>query len=260
MTAWLWNPTPIIALTIRQFAGGRAVRVVAGIAFLPVVFAILYALNPSIDDPSHFFSEVIYRGVFAATLLPLAVLILATGALGNEIEDETLPFLLLKPIRRSRIVLEKFIATVLVDLPILVAGSVITYLVNYRGAAGESDNLTFLWAVLGSTVAGVAAYGSVFLLVSLLVSRALLAGIVYILLWESLLGRFLPGLRIVSIRHFTESIYVGLVDEAAYLRAIEFGEGLEDPTPLGSAVITVVVVTIIALALAAWRMQRLDLD
>ncbi len=70
--------------------------------------------------------------------------------------------------------------------------------------------------VTGFTLCRYLAYSAIFLLVSLLVTRALLAGIVYALVWESLLGRYLPGLRIVSIRHYTESIFVGMLDSTNY--------------------------------------------
>lgn len=260
MTAFLWNPLPVFMLTVRQFAGGKAVRVVGAISLIPVLFGIIYAIDPSIEEPAYFISEVIYRSLFVATLLPIIVLILATGALGNEIEDQTLPYLTLKPIRRFRIVLEKLVATVVTATPLVFAGLALAYLLVYRSDAGESDNLTYLWAMLVSSFFGVVAYGSVFLLVSLLINRALLAGITYALVWESLLGRYLPGLRIVSIRHYTESIYVGMLDTETYQFVAAQGDPLEDATSVTAAAITLIVVTIIVTALSAWRLKRLNLE
>ncbi|MGC4108937.1 MAG: ABC transporter permease subunit [Nocardioides sp.] len=186
------------------------------------------------------------------TLLPIMVLILATGALGNEIEDSTLPYLTLKPIGRLRIVVEKLLATLAVCIPIILAGTLVTYLVVFRGDAGKSDSLQFLWALLISAAAGIVAYSAVFLLVSLFVSRALLVGIVYALVWESLLGRYLTGLKIVSIRHYTESILVGMADDP--------GITLKGASGVGSSVIVIAFVTVLAVLLATWRLRNLNLE
>ncbi|MCA9860714.1 MAG: ABC transporter permease, partial [Thermomicrobiales bacterium] len=213
MASALWRPLPVFMLTIRQFFGGKSVWVVAVLAFLPALFGMIYWFDSGDNPPAYFLAENIYRPLVIATLLPITVLILATGALGNEIEDATLPYLTLKPISRLRIVFEKLLATLVVSLPIILGGLLTTYLIVFRGDAGESESLSFLWALLASAAAGIVAYGAVFLLVSLFVARALLVGIVYALVWESLLGRFLTGLKIVSIRHYTESILVGMADD-----------------------------------------------
>lgn len=260
MTTFLWSPLPVFMLTIRQFTGGKSVRVVGAISLIPFVLALIYAIDPSNELPEFFYAEVIYRGLFAATLLPIIVLILATGALGNEIEDQTLPYLTLKPIRRTRIVAEKLAASIAVAVPLVLVGLLLAYLVVFRSESGDSQNLDYLWAALVSALFGILAYSAIFLLVSLLVTRALLAGIVYALVWESVLGRFLPGLRIVSIRHYTESIFVGMLDSTNYSEIITAGDHLKDANSVGASVVTLTVVSLIAVALATWRLKRLNLE
>lgn len=250
MSTILWERSPVFTLTVRQFAGGKAIRVVAVLSALPVLFCAIYAINPDVEEPGFFLGDEIYRAIFIATLLPITVLILATGALGNEVEDQTLPYLTLKPISRLRIVVDKFVATLLVATPLILLGLLISYLLVFRGESG--DNLIYLWSMFASAIAGIAAYSAVFLLVSLLINRALLAGITYALVWESLLGRYLPGLRLVSIRHYTESIFVGLLDDPDI--------ALSDATSVVASVITIVAVVIISIVLATWRLRRLNLE
>jgi ABC-2 type transport system permease protein len=239
-------------LTIRQFFGGKSVWVVTVLAFLPALFGMIYWLDEGDDTPAYFLAEAIYRPLVIATLLPIMVLILATGALGNEIEDSTLPYLTLKPIGRLRIVFEKLLATLLVCIPIILAGLLATYLIVFRGDAGQSDSLNFLWAMLASATAGIMAYSAVFLLVSLFVARALLVGIVYALVWESLLGRYLAGLKVVSIRHYTESILVGMADDPDIT--------LDGATGIATSWIVIAVVTIAAILIATWRLRNLNLE
>jgi ABC-2 type transport system permease protein len=252
MATALWRPLPVFMLTIRQFFGGKSVWVVTVLAFMPALFGMIYWVADTEDPPAYFLSENIYRPLVIATLLPIMVLILATGALGNEIEDQTLPYLTLKPIGRLRIVVEKLLATLAVCIPIILAGTLATYIIVFRGDSGESESLQFLWALLASAAAGVVAYSAVFLLVSLFVARALLVGIVYALVWESLLGRYLAGLKVVSIRHYTESILVGLADDPDI--------ALKGATGVTASVIVIAVVTVICVLIATWRLRNLNLE
>lgn len=250
MSSLTWKIIPVFTLTVRQFAGGKAVRVVAALACIPTLFALIYLINPDVDEPGHFVMNAMFRGVVAATLLPITVLILATGALGNEIEDNTLPYLILKPISRLRIVIEKFLGVVAVAGPLILAGLALTFLLAFRGQAG--DNLRMLGAIAAATGAGIVTYAALFLLVSLFISRALLAGIIYSLVWESLLGRFLPGLRLISIRHFVESIAVRVLDDPSYQ--------VRGAMTLQSSLLTLGITSAFALLLATWRLRRLNLD
>lgn len=252
MSNALWRPLPVFMLTIRQFFGGKSVWVVTVLAFLPALFGMIYWFNTTSNPPAFFLSDSIYQPLVIATLLPIMVLILATGALGNEIEDATLPYLTLKPIGRLRIVVEKLLAALVICISIILAGLIVTYLIVFRGDAGQSESLDFLWALLASATAGIFAYAAVFLLVSLLVSRALLVGIVYALVWESLLGRYLPGLKVASIRHYTESILVGMANDPDI--------GLKGATGVASSIIVIAFVTIACILIATWRLRNLDLE
>ncbi|MER3485485.1 MAG: hypothetical protein C4345_05440, partial [Chloroflexota bacterium] len=73
-------------------------------------------------------------------------------------------------------------------------------------------------------------------------------GIIYSLIWESLLGRFLPGLRLISIRHFVESIAVRVLDDPSYQ--------VRGAMTLQSSLLTLGITSALALLLATWRLRR----
>jgi ABC-2 type transport system permease protein len=245
-----WKPLPVATLTVRQFLGGKAVRVVTALAFLPCVFGLIYLLNTDVEPAREFLTETIFLNMVAPTLLPITVLILATGALGNEIDDRTLPYLVLKPLSRLRIVVEKLLGILAVAGPIVLLGLAATFFVVMRGDAGDEREI--LTAMLAAAAVGTFAYSSVFLLVSLVIPRALLVGIFYTFVWESVLGRFLPGLRIVSVRHVVESIFVGMLDDP-FITA-------ENASSPRTATIAVLAVGLVCVALATWRLRRMSLD
>lgn len=256
-----WRPFPIISLTIRQFLAGRAVRVVMLIALIPALFGFIYRINSEWTTPYRFLVEPVFLELFSPTLLPIMVLILATSALGNEVEDRTLPFLTLKPISRLRIIVEKYSGVLLVSLPVIFLGLILTW-AFVEGATGprrllgrgleQPDLAPVLGAMLAATFVGIVSFAAIFLAISLFVPRALLAGMIYTFAWESLLGRFLPGIRIVSVRHYVQSVFVRLLDDPSVT--------IESAFTLRAALITMGTTVVVALTLATWRLRRLNLD
>ncbi len=256
-----WQPFPVMTLTVRQFLAGRSARVVTVLAFLPALFALIYRINSDWATPFTFLTGPVFLELFSPTLLPIMVLILATSALGNEIEDRTLPYLTLKPRSRGRIVLEKYAGVVIVAWPAITVGLVVAWLIA-RGAPGPArligrgleapDLLPVLWAMITASTVGILAFTAIFLAVSLFIPRALLAGMIYAFGWESLLGRFLPGIRIISVRHYVQSIFVRMVDDPLVT--------LDNAFTLSAAVWTMAITVGIALAVAIWRLGRLNLD
>lgn len=240
---------PIATLTLRQFGHGKAIRVVALFAAVPVIFALIHLIGGDTQARLVTIHDLFRNGI-APTVLPLAILILATNALGNELEDRTMVYLVLKPQSRLRIVLEKLLAVAVVATLLLWLGTIAGFLIVLRGEAG--GQLGVLIAMLVAEVFAVLAYGALFLLLSLLISRALLAGILYTLLWETTFSRFIPGVRLLSVRHFVESIYVRLADSAVIT--------MDNPNRLASAIATLLILAALAVALAAWRLRTMNLE
>ncbi len=257
-----WRPFPVLTLTIRQFLGGKAVRVVTALAFVPCLFAAIYLLNTDVATPRDFLRELFLQVLIAPTLLPITVLILATGALGNEVEDRTLPYLTLKPVSRLRLVVEKLAGVLIVALPAVLLGLVATCLIAAQGqddyarlARRSADDLSVvpvLWAMLGAGAAGTIAFAAIFLAISLVVPRALLAGIFYSFAWETLLGRFLPGIRLVSVRHYVQSIFVALLDDPEVT--------IPSATSLRGSLLTLGIASVLAVLFATWRLRRMNLE
>src|SRR5690606_37792546 len=111
MTRSLFLTFPILILTLRQFSSGKAIRVVTFFALTPLLFTVIYLISPG-DMTGREWIDELFRTIIVPTILPLATVILATNALGNELEDRTMVYLVLKPVRRARIILEKYAAVV----------------------------------------------------------------------------------------------------------------------------------------------------
>jgi ABC-2 type transport system permease protein len=250
MATLTWRAAPVFWLTVRQFLGGKAIRVVIGLSLIPVLFGLIYMLDPSTERPRRYFGNVVFVELMIPTLLPLTVLVLGTSAFGDEVEDRTLPYLLLKPVSRLRIVMEKLIGSVLISGPIVIGGLAITYALVFRDQ--WQDNLRLFAAVAVASAVATVTYSAIFMLVSLLISRALVAALIYSLVWESILGRWVPGLRYVSIRHFVRSIFADLTDD----RLFQF----RNSAGLTAAVVTLLAASLVAVLLSTWRLRVMNLE
>jgi ABC-2 type transport system permease protein len=235
---------PVTMLTVRQFAGGRTARLALVLSLIPALFAAIYVARPWEITPHEFMVDL-FRELIAPTLLPIVVLLPATAAFGNELEDGTLPYLLMKPVSRLRLAVGKYVAVLLVTVPALVAGLAVTTLIAAQGPDAR-DLGRVLIAMAGASAAGAALLGALFLLVSLIIPRALLAGMIYIFAWESLLGRFLPGVRAISSREHALRVFDGILGD--------------DFATASNAALTMLVVAVVCLLLAVWRLRTIQVD
>lgn len=244
------QPIPITRLTLRQFARAKTLLVLAGIALLPAIFAIIgrIAGNTSTREIRTFIGNDMYRDIFSATLLPIMVLIVATAAIGDEIEDHTLQYLTLKPISRLRIVLEKFAGVLITTIPICWLGMMIAIAIIGWGHVDDVRDL--IWPITASIIGGCVAFGSVFMLLSLFIQRALLVGLFYTFVWESTLSRFLPGIRSISLRHYTQSLFTHLAGDRLLT--------VTHPAAFNTSIITIIVICIVSIILATWRVRTMN--
>ena len=180
-----------------------------------------------------------------AILMPLLSLIAGTGAIGPEIDEGSIVYLLAKPVNRHSIVLTKLLVALAVVvafgvLPIAVAGVVLT---------GEVGTVTVAFT-LGSLAAGVA-YSSLFLLLAVITRNAVVVGLVYALVWESLVGGLVPGAQALSVQQWSLAIVQRVLGDAADAFGVDAAVGL------GAALVMLVLVTLAATFYAGRRLQTL---
>ena len=61
-------------------------------------------------------------------------------------------------------------------------------------------------------MAGSLVYSALFVMLSVVTSRALIAGLVYVFIWEGLVNGLFAGTRILSVRHYTLAVADVFVD------------------------------------------------
>jgi ABC-2 type transport system permease protein len=236
--------TVLLALSVRQLAGGKRVWLMLVLAAIPLIFAVIFALVET-DATALEFSDGLTNHLIASTILPLVMLVLATAAFGNELDDRTLPYLVLKPISRWAIVAPKLLASLLIGgVPVVFSGWLATLIIT-DGDAGHAA------ATAAALLVGATAYAALFTWAGLALRYALPFGVAYIFVWEAALSTFLGGTRFLSVRQYTLAVVHGIDDNRLRDVVVELGliEGL-----IGAAVVTAAFIT-----LTARRLERMDI-
>jgi ABC-2 type transport system permease protein len=237
------NPV-VMQLTVRGLLGRR--RSVLLIV-LPVVLLGLAALTRWASDGSPSASAGLAGDFAMGTLLPLMCLLIGTGVIGPEIDDGSIVYLLAKPVPRRSILLGKLavaLATTLVFavLPVAAAAAI---------AGDEGLQLTAAYG-LAALLAGVA-YTTIFVALSVLTRNAVIVGLLYALLWEGVLGGYVPGVRDVSVRQWALAPAERLLGSQASAWGVESAVTV----PVGATLLAVVTLGAAWLAIAKLKTLRL---
>ncbi|MFV2099983.1 ABC transporter permease subunit [Micromonospora sp. LOL_024] len=207
---------------------------------LPVLLVLLAVLSRGLGVEPTDWGPPVLVGLGLAVVLPVVALIVGTGVLGAEIDDGTVVHVLTTPLPRWQIVLPKLavaagVTAVTVAIPLFVAGLL-----------ANSVRLGLALAVAAAV--GALAYSALFVAVSLLTRRPVLLGLVYVLIWEGLLGNVVTGTRVLSIQHYV----IALADQLA-------PTGLLSTTvSVSVAVVMTMLISVAATFLAIDRLRSLS--
>ncbi|WP_067174850.1 ABC transporter permease subunit [Microtetraspora niveoalba] len=232
--------TVVADITYRAMLGRKRILL---LVLLPLALIGVAGLLRLIGGPSEGTAVTLMKSFAVGTILPLLGLVAGTGVIAPEIEDGTIMHLLSKPISRPVIAFTKFV--VAASLLALFA-AVPTFLAAFLMIQTESG-IAYGFA-LGALLAGIA-YAAVFLLLGVLTRHAVTIGVIYALVWEGLVGGYVPGARKFSIQQWAQSI-ADQVSSSVFFKA---------DVPIGFAVPAIVIVTVAALLIAGQRLRSLSL-
>ena len=213
----------VARLTARSLLGRRRAYLLMALPGVLIVLCVLVRLLAGEDND---ITVGILGGFALSTLVPLLGLIAGTGSIGPEIDDGSIVYLLSKPLSRHSIAGTKAmvaatVVTVFAAVPVLVAGLVL---------AGTSNGLAAGY-FLGALVAGLA-YATLFLLLAVVTRHAVVIGLIYALIWESLVGSYVPGAQALSIQQWSLALSAKVVGSRADALGVTSAVSLGAAAPL----------------------------
>ncbi|AQA12835.1 ABC transporter permease [Streptomyces samsunensis] len=235
----LYHPT-VARLTYRALLGRRRALILFTLPGLLLIISLAVRLLTGSDDGT---ADAILGGFAMATMVPLIGVIAGTGAIGPEIDDGSVIYLLAKPVKRPTIIVTKLIVAIGVTaafsaIPTLLAGFVLN---------GNANQLAVGYAV-AAAVASVA-YSAVFLLLGTVTRHAVIAGLVYALVWETFFGSVVAGARKLSVQQWALALGQKVAD----------GDVITSDVGLATGVILLLVVTVGATWYAGRKLRSLTL-
>ncbi len=234
----LLNPV-VLRITLRATIGRkRALVFMLTPIVLLAITVVLRLVAKSPVWPAEFLGDFGFTVV-----LPLTALIIGTSALGAEIDDGSIIHLLATPVTRLSVVISKFVAAVMLTI---LFGAIPEFLAAAI-AKGFADKLTIGLGV-GALVASIA-YNAIFVMLSVLTTRAIAVGLLYLLIWEGLLGNLVGGVRVLSVGQYSVSVANAIVHSSA----------LNAHLTVQTAIIMATVVTAVTLAVAVRRLSAFAL-
>jgi ABC-2 type transport system permease protein len=232
------NPV-IISLTFRATMGRkRALLFAIPAIILIAISALLTAVAGSGSWPPEFLGQFGF-----SVVLPLTALIIGTSVLGAEIDDGSVVHLLATPVSRAQVVLSKFVVAAVLTIVFAAIPEYLAALI----AKGPASDLA-LGLAAGALAASVV-YNAIFVLLSVLTSRAIAIGLLYLLVWEGLLANLVPGVGLLSAGQYGLSV----------ANSIAHNSALHAHVGIGTALVMGALVTVASLILCTRRLAAFSI-
>lgn len=193
----------------------------------------------SIDEKieaSAFFTDGFGLGLVA----PVISLVLGSATLGNWRDDETMVYVWLRPVSRWVIGLAATLGALTVALPATVLPMTIG---AWIGTNGDSS---MVQATAISMALATVAYTALFVLLGLVIRRALVFGLVYVFVWEFFIARGAEGAARLSVNSYAKAILS---------KAADVDIGFASHTTTASYLVPLAIAAA-AIGLTAWRLKE----
>jgi ABC-2 type transport system permease protein len=190
-------------LTLRQHLHGKRWIAATLLFMAPVAIAVLIRISRS-GPPSVFREFVLCWILVPQAILPLIALLYGSGIIQDEEEDQTITYLIVRPISKPLLYWTKMAATWTTIVVLVFALTTLTYAAIYlmpdMNWALVSQRLIKAVAILALAAI---TYCSIFGLLSLITRHVLIVGAIYIVIVEGLLASLPFSLRTTTVIYYT---------------------------------------------------------
>ena len=183
------------------------------LALVPVGCSLLlWLVKPYLEregvDISMLFPQMSFF-LFLHFLLPIMSVFIGTAIIGDEVEERTLPYLLVRPVPRRTIIVAKTMAgSVTVGLILLVSlGLTYTIMSIDGGFKGWISDVPRLLRSMGVLILGLLVYVPLFGFLGGTIKRPVLAGLLFTFGWENTVGMFPGNVKLITVVHYLHVLF-----------------------------------------------------
>jgi ABC-2 type transport system permease protein len=244
----------VFTLTLRQLLRGRRLLILSAIFALPAILALVARSAPRPPRPQELELALLFT-FLPIVLIPVTCLLYSSGMIQDEIEDQTLTYLLIRPVPRTLLYLMRLLATYLVTVVLALIFAVLTAICVWWGSdemlPALRDRVLPLLVIF---VLAVFVYTAVFGCLSLYFRRLLAMGIAYLVIFEGFLSTVDFIIRKVTVTFYFRLLTLNWIDSS---HARRWGIVLTDPsTPSSIEAVVTMILGGIALAVVGMLVFR----
>jgi ABC-type transport system involved in multi-copper enzyme maturation permease subunit len=262
---WLRQIRAIFRIEInKNFLGKRSILIYL-LALLPIIPLLMLApFTPPGREWQDFrqysmIFAIYYGGFILRTVVFFGCAWIFMNLFRGEIVDRSLHFYFLSPVRREVLLVGKYLSGLVTSIVLFTTATVVSMLLLYIphfysesvrfffDGVGMSQLLTYA----GITMLACIGYGAFFLVVGLFVRNPIIPALV-LYGWEWINFLLPPLLKKVSVIHYLHSLTPVPVSEGPFAVVAE-------PTPAWIAVPSLILVTILVLVLASYRIRKMEI-
>jgi ABC-type transport system involved in multi-copper enzyme maturation permease subunit len=262
---WLRQIRAIFRLEIeKNFLGRRSILLYL-LALIPILpLALLAPFTPPGREWQDFTQynmifAIYYGGLILRTVVFFGCAWIFMNLFRGDIVDRSLHFYFLSPVRREVLVLGKYFSGLVTSIILFTGTTVICMLLLYiPHFPSQSARFFFdgpglgqLFTYAGISILACIGYGAFFLVVGLFFRNPIIPALV-LYGWEWLNFLLPPLLKKISVIHYLHSLTPVPVSQGAFAVVAE-------PTPAWIAVPSLIVVTILVLIAASYRIRHMEI-
>jgi ABC-type transport system involved in multi-copper enzyme maturation permease subunit len=262
----------IFDLSLSEMLWSRRTIFMALIVGAPVVIALILRLLVSLGAPL-FESTEVRDGVrttvrmtgpaifglmiwvfYLRFTIPVLGVFYGTSLMADEVEDKTITYLFVRPIRRGSVLLGKYLAYLACTVFVVLPSVVLVYLlvVPMQGSLGSS--FIDLLKDLALLALGLAVYGSLFAFIGAKFKRPLLVGLIFIFGWEQAALAFPGYMKKFTVAYYLQALVPHAMPNDGVVSLLQ-GIFRESPS-LPASLFWLAVIWAVFLAMGAWVVER----
>jgi ABC-type transport system involved in multi-copper enzyme maturation permease subunit len=262
---WLRQIGAIFRLEVeKNFLGRRSILIYL-LALLPLFPLLVLALFHPPGNEWKDFSKysliyaVLYNGLILRTVVFFGCAWIFMNLFRGELVDRSLHYYFLSAVRREVLVVGKYFSGIVTSI-ILFGGTTVVamlllYLPHFYSQSlryfVEGPGLTQILTYAGITVLACFGYGAFFLVVGLFFRNPIIPSLL-LYGWEWLNFLLPPLLKKISVIHYLNSLTPVPISEGPF--AV-----VADPTPAWIAIPSMLLVTLLVLIIAAYRIRHMEI-
>ena len=247
--------TTTFAHTFLDMLRRRRNQMIGGIVALPAFIPLLLLVLPTgegFDSGDTFVFTQMAEIFYIRAVTPLLALFFGAMLIGEDIESQTIPYILSRPIPRSAWIWGRFLAYWAVCSLLMLLALTVTFVSCsiLEISFPSLDSLLLLLHYEGAAVMSLLGYGAICMLLGALVRRPFIVGILLIFLWQRL-AMFAPGVTdFLTIEKYVIALLPGGGSSVISLLEANAFEVIKTGLPISAPAAVVALLVIAALCVA----------